>query len=67
MQWLYSDKVFCSCLFKLSPLPISLLPKVEEIRAIASSIGEKVEELNNTVKEIKNKARELTFKKKLTK
>ena len=48
-------------------LPISLLPKVEEIRAIASSIGEKVEELNDTVEEIKNKARELIFKKKLTK
>ena len=47
-------------------LPISLLPKVEEIRGIASSIGEKVEELNDTIKKIKTKAREI-FKKKLTK
>lgn len=47
-------------------LPISLLPKVEEIRGIASSIGEKVEELNDTIKIIKTKAREI-FKKKLNK
>ncbi|XP_073233009.1 uncharacterized protein [Porites lutea] len=39
-------------------LPISLLPKVEEIRQIASSIGEKVEELNDTVKEIQTKLKE---------
>ena len=49
-----------------SGLPISLLPKVKEIRAIASSIGEKVKEINDTIKAIKTKAREI-FKKKLTK
>lgn len=39
-------------------LPISLLSKVEEIRDIASSIGEKVEELNATVKEIQTELKE---------
>ena len=62
--------VFSNSLRELEALEtgllISLLPKVEEIRAIASSIGEKVEELNDTVKEIQTKAREIC-KKELTK
>ena len=47
-------------------LPISLLPLVEEMRDIVSSIGEKVKELDATIKKIQTKAREIC-KKKLTK
>ena len=48
-------------------LPISLLPIVKEIRAISSSIKEKLEELKTTIEEIQTKARYIYLRKKITK